>query len=498
MIISNNQPTGAVVARGAMLMVAFKIVERSIGFISTLLLARLLVPADFGLVAMAMSVVSLIELMGAFGFETAIIQRVNAERRHFDTAWTFGVIFSTATALLLVVLAVPAADFYNDQRLVMVLPALAFGAFVSGFENIGTVAFRKGMDFGKEFRFLLSKKVVSFVVTISVAFAFQSYWALVAGTVVGKVCTVLISYQVHPFRPRFSLEATKDLFHFSRWLFLSNLVLFLQNKSDSFILGRTIGAADLGLYKIAGEIAALPSTELIAPINRAVFPAYSLLSNELAQLREKFLEVFRFIAVISLPVSIGLVCVADLAVQVLLGTKWMAAVPMLQLFVVCGLTSALQSNLILVIVALGKPKANTIRSAGMLVLYLPAMIWGSLHYGAIGATWVHLVMSVIALIPLHIVFFRLTGMSRRRYFMTLWRPGLAASFMAIAIFTVRSGLESYQDTVPSLVLLLIYVITGALAYASFLLALWQLSGRPAQSAESVILNKLVVRFQPTK
>lgn len=485
-------------ARGAMLMVAFKVAERSIGFISTLLLARLLVPADFGLVAMAMSVVSLIELMGAFGFEIAIIQRANADRKHYDTAWTFGVIFSTATALLLLVLAVPVADFYNDQRLVMVFPVLAFGAFVSGFENIGTVAFRKGMDFGKEFRFLLSKKVVSFVVTISVAFAFQSYWALVAGTVVGKVCMVLISYQVHPFRPRFSLEATKDLFHFSRWLFLSNLVLFLQNKSDSFILGRTIGAADLGLYKIAGEIAALPSTELIAPINRAVFPAYSLLSNELAHLREKFLEVFRFIAVISVPVSIGLVCVADLAVQVLLGPKWMAAVPMLKLFVVCGLASALQSNLILVIVALGKPKANTIRSACMLVLYLPAMVWGSLHYGAIGATWVHLVMSVIALIPLHVVFFHLTGMSRRRYFMTLWRPGLAAAFMATTIFIVRSGLVSYHDTIPSLVLLMTYVITGAISYVTFLLALWQLSGRPAQSAESAILKKLVARFKAKK
>lgn len=485
-------------ARGAALMVAFKMVERSIGFVSTLLLARLLAPADFGLVAMAMSVVALMELMGAFGFETAIIQRKNAERKHFDTAWTFGVIFSTSTAVLLLLLAVPAAQFYHEPRLALVLPALAIGALVQGFENIGTVAFRKEMDFAKEFRFLLSKKVISFTVTISLAFAFQSYWALVAGTVVGKCCSVLISYQVHPFRPRFSLAATKDLFHFSRWLFLSNLVIFLQNKSDSFILGRTVGAAELGLYKIASEIAVLPSTELIAPINRAVFPAYAMLSTELTKLQEKFLEVFRFIAVISLPVSIGLVCVADLAVQVLLGPKWQAAVPLLQLFVVCGLTSSLQSNLILVIVALGKPKANTIRSAAMLVLYLPAMVWGSLHYGATGATWVHLVMSVIALIPLHVVFFRLTHLSPAAYFKTLWRPGIAAAVMGCAVLGLQSALAPYQGAVPALVLLMTYVIAGTLSYALCLLLLWQLNGRPAQSAESAILAELARRLNLKK
>jgi len=498
MIITKNQPTGAVVARGAMLMVMFKLVERSIGFVSTLILARLLTPGDFGLVAMAMSVVALTELMGAFGFETAIIQRKDADRSHFDTAWTFAVIFGIAIALVLVLLAVPAAQFYHDPRLAMVLPVLAIGALCTGFENIGTVAFRKGMDFGKEFRFLLSKKVISFTVTISMAFAFHSYWALVIGTVVGKACTVLISYRVHPYRPRFSLAATRDLFHFSRWLFLSNLILFLQNQSDSFILGRTVGAGGLGLYKMASEIAVLPSTELIAPINRAVFPAYSMLSADLAKLGEKFLEVFRFIAVISLPVSVGLVCVAELAVKVLLGAKWEAAVPLLQLFVVCGMTSSLQSNLFLVIVALGKPKANTLMSGAMLMVYLPTLIWTSLHYGVMGAAWVHLVMSVLVLIPLHIVFFSLTSLSRRAYAKTLWRPGLAAAGMGATVLALQAALGPYSGTIPALLLLLIYVIAGTLSYVVFILFLWQLNGRPEHSAETAILREIAHRLNLSK
>lgn len=479
---------GASVARGASLMMVFKLVERSIGFVSTLILARLLTPADFGLVAMAMSVVALMELMGAFGFDIAIIQRQNAERKHYDTAWTFAVLFSAGTALLLLALTIPAAHFYHEPRLTLILPVLACGALVGGFENIGTVTFRKEMNFAREFRFLLSKKIISFIVTIGLALAFRSYWALIAGIVLGKAFSVFISYRLHPFRPKFSLEASRDLFHFSQWLFLSNFVLFLQNRSDNFILGRTVGAYDLGLYNIASEIATLPSTEMIAPINRAVFPAYSMLASELAKLRDKFIDVFCMIAVIALPVSVGLVCVSELAVRVLLGPQWSAAVPLLQIFTVCGLTSALQSNLVLVIVALGKPRANTIRSAAMLVVYLPCLFYFSLTYGTLGAAWTHMAMSIIALIPLHFVFFHLTGLPAARYFGTLWRPAIAASGMGAVVLALQHYLPALSVALPPLLALIALVIAGTLSYVIFLLALWQLSGRPAGSAETTMLR----------
>src|SRR5450830_1844049 len=128
-------PAGGSVAQGAALMMLLKMVERSIGLVSTLILARVLTPADFGLVAMAMSVVGLTELMGAFGFDVAIIQNQNAERKHYDTAWTFNVLFSVATAALLLALTYFAAAFYKEPRLYYVLPALAVGALVAGFEN---------------------------------------------------------------------------------------------------------------------------------------------------------------------------------------------------------------------------------------------------------------------------------------------------------------------------------------------------------------------------
>jgi lipopolysaccharide exporter len=483
------------IAKGAAWMMLFKLVDRSIGLISVLILARLLGPSDFGLVAMAMSVVALTELMGAFGFDTALIQRQNPERAHYDTAWTFNVVFGAGITILLLMLAYPASHFYGEPQLKWILTALAIGAFAGGFENIGTVNFRREMNFWQEFRFLFSKKLAGFCVTIALAFALRSYWALVGGMVTSRLVAVLISYRVHSYRPRFSLAAWHDLLHFSRWLFISNFVLFLQNRADSFILGRTAGAHSLGIYNVASEIAALPSTELIAPINRAVFPAYSRLAAELSELRNKFLSVFGTIAIVALPVSIGLACVARPAVEVLLGPQWSAAVPLLQIFTVCGLASALQSNLVLVIVALGKPKLNTMMSAGMLLLYLPAVTIASLRYGVLGAAWSHLVMSILVLIPLHIVFLRLTQLGASAYFGALWRPFLAAVVMAGVILTIQYG-RANMAAFSALIELSIYVLAGAVTYVVSLLGLWHLAGRPDGAAESGLLRIMKNKIWP--
>ncbi len=493
-MVQTNTAKGTSVAKGAALMMLLKLTERGIGLGSTLVLARVLTPGDFGLVAMAMSVVAMTELMGAFGFDVAIIQNQNAERKHYDTAWTFNLIFSAVIALLLLLLTVPAARFYHEERLLMVLPILALGAFFTGLENIGTVNFRKHMDFKKEFHFVFMKRFATFLVTMVLALTMRNYWALVIGIISGKLFSTVISYFLHTYRPRLSLAASGEFFHFSKWLFLSTLVLFIQNKADSFILGRAIGTHDLGVYNIANELAMMPSTEFIAPINRATFPAYSKLASNLAELRKKFLEVFSMITTIALPLAVGLACVADTAVAVLLGDQWSEAVPLMRIFAVCGLASALQSNLVMLIVACGHPKANTVRSAMMLVIYLPALVYSAIHYGMYGAAWVHLVMSVIVLLPLHVVFLRLLELKLGTYIGALWRPVAAAMVMALGLILFRNAFDNGLAAWAPLILLMIYVLLGALLYVGAICLLWLASGQPADSAESTMLAAVRLRL----
>ena len=475
--------TGAQVARGVGWMVLFKLSERSVGFISTLILARLLSPNDFGLVAMATAVSAGAGLMSAFGFESALIQRQHVDRSHYDTAWSYNVVFGVAVALLVVAAAVPAASFYREPRLELVLYVLAAVSLVQGFENIGTVQFRKELDFHKEFRFLIAKRVVSFGVTMALAFTLRNYWALVGGILAGAIIGVAISYIAHGYRPRFSFAARAHLFHFSKWLFMSNVIHFFRTRTSDFILGRTVGSHGLGIYSVAAEIAMLPSTELIAPLNRALFPIYSRLLDNLDALRRRFVQVYGVIAIVAFPVALGLACVAEEAVLLLLGNQWVEATPVIRIMTVVGLLSALQSNLYLVIIAMGHPKVNTSVAGALLLVSLPACILASLQYGVVGVAWTYLVLAIVEFAAIQVAFFRVSGLRANRYFAVVWRPLLASIVMAAGVLTLHNRLAGHASTVETLVSM---IGAGAALYAITLLLVWFACGRPAGPEASIL------------
>ena len=153
-------------ATGIGWMVLARLLDRGIGVVSTLILARLLVPSDFGLVSMATALAAVLELFGAFSFDLALIQNKNAGRRQYDTVWTFNVLFGAACGMVFAALAIPAAHYYREPRLEMVIYVLAATYVFAGFSNVGVVNFRRDLQFRTELKFMLSRRLVTFVVTV--------------------------------------------------------------------------------------------------------------------------------------------------------------------------------------------------------------------------------------------------------------------------------------------------------------------------------------------
>jgi len=481
---------GARMARGAMWMVAWRVADRTLGLASTIVLARLLVPADFGLVAMAMSVIAVLELLSAFSFDTALIQNQRAERRHYDTAWTLGVMFGLFNALVLVALAVPASRFYAEPRLDAVLYCLAATSLLGGIANIGTVAFRKELQLGREFRFQVAKKVIMVTVTITLAILFRSYWALVIAAVVSSGLGMIISYAMHPYRPWFSLAGWHDLFHFSKWLLITNFLNFLHQRSVDFIIGKISGARSLGLYNIAYEISNLPSTELVAPITRATFPGYAKISVEPAVLRVMFVKITGVIALITVPAGVGLAATSDLIVALALGRNWVDASPLIALLAFCGVIYSLQSNSGAVLVALGKLPALAGILAIQAAILIPALVWGAHEAGVRGAAVATLVVALgLAPFALTLVF-RAMDLRYSEFLAAIWRPLVAGAIMYAVVelaqrsWRVDTFLEQLQQA-------LALVTLGAVVYASAVLALWRLASCPA-GAEEYVLEKLQI------
>lgn len=468
----------AEMARGAAWMVLFRLFDRSIGIISTVVLARMLLPADFGLVAMAMSVIALIELATAFSFDVALIQKKDPTREHYDTAWTLNVMLATGGAVVTMASAWPAAAFYGDPRLTAVMLAIGAIWLVAGFENIGTVNFRRQMDFGREFRFMATKRVISFAVTMLAAWIFRSYWTLIIGMAAGRVAGVVLSYAMEPFRPRLALVHVRELFSFSSWMVLGNLALVLMNRAPHFVVGRMFGAQSLGAYTVGAEIANLPHTELVAPVNRAMFPGLSRVADDIDNFRKTCVDATAAIFLLVMPVSVGVALLAPQVVRILLGQKWPEAVPVIQVLAFAGAVSALTSNNMSAYQAMGKPKLGAATLLVRMVLLLLGLWVLTSRYGVLGATFAEVLAALGSLAVSVPILARTLKLGPLTYFGALVRPLIASLVMGLVLHAVLPGRGLDAGIADAIFWLVAGSLLGALVYPLAVALLWFVAGRP--------------------
>lgn len=488
---------GSTMAKGAAWMLLARVATRVIGMLSTLVLARVLTPEDFGLVAMATSIVAVIELLRAFGFDTVLIQKQQAGRDHYDTAWTFNAIVGLVAAVVVLLLSIPATKFYGEARITPLMWLLAAGLAIQGFENVGIVDFRKYMRFDKDFAFVLGAKVAGFLVTVPAAVFFRSYWALVLGIMATRVWAVVASYAMHPYRPRFSLAAYRELISFSKWLLFNNILLYLKSRASDFVIGRVSGARSLGLFNVSYEIANLPTTEIVMPINRAVYSGYARMGNDRATLGQGFLNVISVITAFALPAGAGIAVLAPLLVPLALGDQWLEAMPIIQVLAIYGVLIALQTNTLYIYIALGEPRTATLLNALHVGILIPALIFGTMTAGAVGAAWACLITAVVNAPVNIIVLLNRLQLRPAELLAVAWRPLPAAilMFLAVDAFMIRAGSAEAGSVGPVELLAALFAgsVLGAFIYALSLWMLWRVTGRPP-GIERELLSRLPSRW----
>ena len=486
---------GQRMASGATWMLGFKTFDKVLGIASTVILARLLAPADFGIVAMATAFIAGIELFGQFSFDIALIQKPDPQREHYDTAWTFNLLFGVIASTVLLAAAWPAEVFFSQPGLRKVIGWLALGTLLQGLENIGIVDFRRSLNFRREFLFLSIKRTASFCSGVILTVLLRNHWALVTNLVLTRLFGLVLSYVMSSYRPRPSLARARELLSFSTWLAFHNVVYFLRFRSQDFIIGRLIGPAQLGFFNLASEFANLSSTEIVAPVNRALLPAYARLQDDLEALRVKFLEVLGLVALVALPMGTGLAVCSAQIVELLLGSKWSASAPLLQILAISGVLIAIQSNVGVIYVATGNPRIVTLIGVTNVAVLLPLLILQSNLAGLEGAAWAMLEGSVVLLLVNLGVANRLLGTTTSRCLAQLWRPAVAATIIYPVVSLAESALGGFTGAGAAFVQLALLVPLGAVVYVGALLLLWLVGGRPP-GAEQIIGAWLLERWQP--
>jgi O-antigen/teichoic acid export membrane protein len=485
-----NQPGGlrSAVLKGAAWSVATRWAIRGLGLVSTIVLARLLTPADFGLVAMAMLVVAFVEAWLSFGLETALIQNQSATREHYDTAWTLRIIQSIVVAILVAAAAPFAADYFKEPRVVPVIWAICLGLVVIGFSNVGVVAFRKELELHKEFRLQLAGKLLGFFIGIGAAIWLRNYWALVIGTVAGMAILCVLSYLMHPYRPRFSLTRVRELWSFSQWMLVRSIGHFAEMRADEVIVGGLGSTRQMGLYNVAAELGRLPGSELAGPLNQALVPGFAKLQHDPHRVATAYLNALGALGTATLPAAIGLALVANELVPLLMGEQWVDAAPLLVLLAISNAVRTGDSLATSFVLGTGRPRMGAAFSWLNAILLVGIAVPLVGDRGPEGVAIGKVIGGVILTAFIWVGISRISEVTLKSIVARLWRPVLASGLMAIAVASIAPlGHGLLAD-------LVLKIVVGVVSYCVGLLAIWRLVGCP-DGAERFFLSHVSQRLR---
>jgi O-antigen/teichoic acid export membrane protein len=385
-----------------------------IRFGNNLILTRLLQPEYFGFMAVVNTLLIGLELFSDVGIGQSIIQNKRGDDPIFlNTAWTVQIIRSIILWLFCVLLSWPAANFYEDERLVLVLPIAGFGVIFSGLSSTSVATLNRKMDLRKCILFELVISLIAVIVQLVIAWYTRSLWSLVIGNLTAGILRMVGSHLLIPgWRNRLAWdrEALSEILSFGKWMFVASGIMFLAEQADRLILGKLLSLKILGIYSVAYTLASMPREIIKSLSYRVIFPTISNRADlPRTTLRAKILKPRRLILMGVAVVLAFLVSVGDYIVILLYDQRYIEASWMMPILS-CGIWfSVLFYTANPALLAIGKPmysaQSNLFRFL-MIGIGLPIGYYLS---GTLGA----IIIVALSDVPLYIV--NLYG---------LWREGL--------------------------------------------------------------------------
>ena len=378
---------------------------RALQLVMLVVLGRLLSPEEFGTMGVALLVIAGLTRFSQLGLDQALIQRREENvDDYFGTVWVLQVLRGLAIAAIAFAAAPYVADFFREQRSVVVplIQLIALGPVARALQNPATVYFEKDFQFHKQFLLVTSRTGVRVVVSIAYALVEPSVYALAYGYVAGHLAQLVGSYVFADrlFRPSFDVEKARDLIDYGKWIVGSGVLSYLYGEGDDVFVGRVLSTQALGYYQLAYRLSNAPATEVAQTISQVVMPAYSKIQDDIPAVRDGFERTLRLSALVSFPLGVGIIVVADPFVATFLGSQWAPMVVPMQVLTVYGLLRSLRTPAAPLFKALGRPDYMTKLQVVTLVVLAIAIypLTVTLDMGLTGAS-IAVVLSGLAYLP---------------------------------------------------------------------------------------------------
>ena len=496
----SDKNVGIRVMKGAFLLTGGRLLLRLSSLVSLMVLARLLTPADYGIVSLAISVMGLLQIVTDVRVNQALIGLKEIDQRHLNTAFTLSLARGAIVSLLLLLFADVIASLTKQPALAPVLRTLAIVPLLDGLRNPSFVMFQRNIDFSREFKRQTIATITSSLLTIAAAIYLRSYWAIVFGTLILRSIEMGLTYWRVPHRIGFGLANWREFVGFGGWLTLAGIFDYISITAPQFLLGRTLGANRLGEYTVGRELSTIATRELAFPLATAIYPGLSAISHDPNRLRRAYREAQSTILGIALPIGLGSAMLARELIFLLAGEKWLQAAPVIETMAPLMAIGMINSGTNALALAKGQTRALFNRSLLMALTSYPMFAAGLWLGGFQGLLYVVGLRTIVAIGVTMRLGSRIVGDDLLSPIYASWRSIVAGAAMCLLLAWLPRADVDGASIGTVLLQTLPLVLVGAFSYVGLHYLLWVAARRPAGFESRVLefLRMLLAYWQRSK
>lgn len=316
---------------------------RGLALLRTAILARILLPDQFGVFGIVTLVLNLFEILTETGINTVIIQEKKRLKTFIDTAWVVSIFRGILIAFLIILASLPLARFFNLPNVAKLLFFTSLIPLTRGFINPAVIQFRKNLEFKKEFYFRGAIYLAESIVVIIGVLLTRSIASLIFALLFASGLEVFFSFIFCRPRPRFvwEKEKAKRIISQGKWITLTGIFSYFVTEGDDAVVGKILGVEALGFYRLAYKVSNLPFTEVTDVVSRVTFPVYARIAGKKEQVKRAFKKSLLGIIFLVIPATAMIFFFPNLIIKIILGERWLSVAPTLKILAIFGLTRAL-------------------------------------------------------------------------------------------------------------------------------------------------------------
>lgn len=390
--------------RGVSWIVVLRVFMRAVSFLKTIILARILLPSQFGIYGIALIVLGFLEIMTETGVNVILVQEKETDK-YINSAWFVSVIRGVIISLVIIIATPFIAAFFNSPDSIQLLYAISIVPFIRGFINPSIVKFQKELNFNKEFYFRSVVFAIDSFASILFTIITNNPIGVIYGLITGALAEMILSYFIVKPIPILNLnrEYIKLIFNRGKWITTGGILNYLFQNTDKIIIGRLLGTGPLGVYQLGYSLAILPITEIADVFSRVTFPIYSRIAENKHRLLSAFLKTQIVIIILTLPFVGIFILFPDIIVKIVLGNNWLAVTPILPTLAIFSAIRTISGSSSALFLAVGKQEYVTVcmfvSFCGLAISIVPLVS----RFGLLGAAYSALT-GVVVSIPFFIFY----------------------------------------------------------------------------------------------